>query len=138
VHGDPDVQGYEVRIAWACEAGGDACVDGGYEAFEDSFPWTVAGTGGIEAQAGAEQDLVVARVLEGEVAVGVAAGAEPCGGVCAGLHGVDEGVIESLEPVGDHGLDQVAEVGEMPVDRGRCDPGLARDGGQGEKAGIAG
>src|SRR5262249_5799078 len=76
----------------ACDAGGDARVDGGHEAVEDSFTWTVAGTGRIQPQPGAEQDLVVARVLEAEAAVGVAAGAEPSGGVGAALHGAGQGV----------------------------------------------
>src|SRR5262249_54949185 len=72
-----------------------------------------------------ERDLVVAGVCEAKAAVGVAVHAEPSGGVGAGFHGVGQGVIESLEAVGDHGLHEVAEVGEMPVDPRRGDANLA-------------
>lgn len=116
----------------------DAGLNGRYQAPEDPLTGAVARPGGIEGQVGAEQDLVVAGVIEAEPAVRAAAGPQPLDGAEGVGHRARQGLIEAVETVSDHGLDQLIPVGEMPVDGGRGDPGLAGHRGQREHLRIAG
>jgi hypothetical protein len=104
-------------------------LDGVYQASEDSFAGSLFGPGGASwPQRGAEQDLVVARVLESELAIGAAAGAQCSGWVIAGGHCLLEDAVEPLEAVGDDSFHELVEIGEVAVDGGRGDSHLAGDG----------
>jgi len=74
MEGNPYVERGQGGVCLPGGTGVDAGLDRGDQAAEDALTGPVAGAGRVEAQAGAEQDLVVAGVLQAEAAVGGASG----------------------------------------------------------------